>query len=144
MTLTFPDLNRRTGPEARTRSIYPVGSHLLPALFGIGLIVLGLVAAPDAMAQSLGDMADDMATDLNQVPDLLEILFYIAGVVLIGVGIMRFKRHADHPQQASLGGATATLLVGVGLVLLPVIGSAVMESVGANQATTIEAPRLNN
>ena len=125
-----------------TLSVFRHHTTLL-TLFGLGLVAVGLFAAPDAVAQSLGDMADDMADDLDQVPDLLEILFYIVGIVLIGVGIMRFKRHADHPQQASLGGATATLLVGVGLVLLPVIGSAVMESIGASQTTTITAPRLN-
>ncbi len=109
----------------------------------VAALIGGLLAHGPAGAQNLGDFFDEGERNLERTTGFLEILFYIIGIVLIGVGIMRFKRHSDHPQQASLGSAVVVVLVGVALIGLPALGSAVLETFGANQNTTIDRPKLN-
>ena len=83
------------------------------------LAVLGtawFLAAQPALAVSLGDMADKAAADLDAVPGLLAIGFYIVGAAIAGFGLLKLKRHVDHPQQTTLGSGLIAILIGVALI----------------------------
>ena len=57
-----------------------------------------------ALAVSLGDMAKEAADDLESVPTLLAVAFYIIGAAIVGFGLLKLKRPcgspaADHHRQ---------------------------------------------
>ena len=84
------------------------------ALGGAALRVLALwvLTARPALAVSLGDMAEKAAADLDAVPGLLAIGFYIVGAAVAGFGLLKLKRHVDHPQQTTLGSGLIAILSG--------------------------------
>ena len=64
-------------------------------------------------------MAEKAATDLDTVPGLLAIGFYIVGAAVAGFGLLKLKRHVDHPQQTTLGSGLIAILIGVALIAAP-------------------------
>lgn len=112
---------------------------------GIMLAVgtLAMAAAGGLGAQTLGDMARTGATDLGGFQPLIEIVVYLAGVVLIILSFIKFKRHNDSSRDQRLGGAVTTLLVGIALLALPAMYEAVIETFGVDETATIERPTLN-
>ena len=109
------------------------------ALWVLALRVLALwvVTARPALAVSLGDMAEKAAADLNAVPGLLAIGFYIVGAAVAGFGLLKLKRHVDHPQQTTLGSGLIAILIGVALIAAP----AVINGLGG-AAQTVSRPKL--
>ena len=100
-----------------------------------------LWAAP-ALAKSLGAMAADAAADLDQLTGLLAILFYLVGALFVAFGLLKLKRTADQPQQASTGAGIAAIVLGVALILTPVIVNGLRDTVGADPSETIDRPQL--
>ena len=96
-------------------------------------------AAMPAAAQSLGDMADTAAADLAQVPVLISAVIYIAGIVLIIIGIYRFRKIQGGE---SFWGAAGVVLVGVALLVLPWVFDLVAGTFGAQTTGSIAAPTL--
>ena len=110
------------------------------ALSGPGL--WALTAAP-ALAVSLGDMADKAAADLETVPTLLAIGFYIVGAAIAGFGLVKLKRHVDHPQQTTLGSGLIAILIGVALIAAPAVINGLGDTFGLGGAVqTVARPRL--
>ena len=48
-------------------------------------------------------MADEAAGDLETVPGLIAIAFYIIGTAIVSFGLLKLKHHVDHPQQTTFG-----------------------------------------
>ena len=110
------------------------------ALCGLGL--WALTAAP-ALAVSLGDMADKAAADLETVPTLLAIGFYIVGAAVADFGLLKLKRHVDHPQQTTLGSGLIAILIGVALIAAPAVINGLGDTFGlGGAAQTVARPRL--
>lgn len=110
----------------------------------IGLAALGAwAAARPALAVSLGDMAEQAARDLEAVPAFLAIGFYIVGAAVVGFGLLKLKRHVDHPQQTTLGSGIIALLIGVALIAAPAIINGLIDTFGlGGAAPTVVRPRL--
>jgi len=108
------------------------------------LAVLGaLAAARPALAVSLGDMARRAATDLETVPAFLAIGFYIVGATVVGFGLLKLKRHVDHPQQTTFGSGLIAILIGVALIAVPAIINGLADTFGLGGASqTITRPKL--
>ena len=99
--------------------------------------------APPALAVSLGDMADKAAADLDTVPALLAIGFYIVGAAVAGFGLLKLKRHVDHPQQTTLGSGLIAILIGVALIAAPAVINGLVDTFGLGGAVqTVDRPRL--
>ena len=117
---------------------------------GTALTFLGSTAlwtlslrVPPALAVSLGDMADKAAADLNTVPTLLAIGFYIVGAAVAGFGLLKLKRHVDHPQQTTLGSGLIAILIGVALIAAPAVINGLSDTLGLGGADqTVARPRL--
>ena len=102
-----------------------------------------LTTASPALAVSLGDMADRAAADLDAVPGLLAIGFYIVGAAVAGFGLLKLKRHVDHPQQTSLGSGLIAILIGVALIAAPAVINGLTDTFGlGGAAQTVSRPRL--
>ena len=77
------------------RRFFPWTAASCAAALWIGAAFAG--TAGPALAVSLGDMAKKAAGDLEAVPALLGIAFYIIGAAIVGFGLLKLKRHVDHP-----------------------------------------------
>ena len=110
------------------------------AALAAGLLLL----AGAAGAVSLGEMADEATGDLEDtVPGLLAAVFYIIGAAMFGFGLFKVKKHVDHPQQVTLGGALITCLIGILMIGTPAAINAMTESIGLDQGTsTVTKPKL--
>ena len=102
-----------------------------------------IISPEPALATSLGDMLDNSQKSLEEGTSFLEILSYLIGIVLVITGLLRFKRHSDYPQQVSLGSAIVVVLVGVALIALPALASALIETTGATN-NSIQKPNFGN
>ena len=104
---------------------------------------LWLPTAQPALAVSLGDMADKAAADLDAVPGLLAMGFYIVGAAVAGFGLLKLKRHVDHPQQTTLGSGLIAILIGVALIAAPAVINGLTDTFGLGGAVqTVARPRL--
>ena len=100
-------------------------------------------AAGPALAVSLGDMADEAAGDLETVPSLIAIAFYIIGAAIVGFGLLKLKRHVDHPQQTTIGSGLIAILIGVALIAAPAVINALGATFGVDGGShTVLKPRL--
>ena len=96
-----------------------------------------------ALAVSLGDMAKEAADDLETVPGLLAIAFYIIGAAIVGFGLLKLKRHVDHPQQTTIGSGLIAILIGVALIAAPAVINALGDTFGIDGGShTVLKPRL--
>ena len=100
-------------------------------------------AAGPALAVSLGDMAKEAADDLESVPALLAVAFYIIGAAIVGFGLLKLKRHVDHPQQTTIGSGLIAILIGVSLIAAPAVINALGDTLGLSGGShTVIKPRL--
>ena len=100
------------------------------------------IAGP-ALAVSLGDMAKEAADDLESVPALLAVAFYIIGAAIVGFGLLKLKRHVDHPQQTTIGSGLIAILIGVSLIAAPAVINALGNTLGLSGGShTVIKPRL--
>lgn len=104
--------------------------------------VTALAAAP-ALAISLGEMAEEAGQDLEIVPFFISVAFYIIGVVIVGFGLIRLKRHVDHPSQTTIGSGLVALLIGAALIAAPSIINSVGETFGVDATATLSRPALD-
>jgi len=99
--------------------------------------------AGPALAVSLGDMAKEAAGDLETVPLLIAIAFYIIGAAIVGFGLLKLKRHVDHPQQTTIGSGLIAILIGVALIAAPAVINALGDTLGIDGGShTVLKPRL--
>jgi len=125
-------LNRRS-PRLAT---FAAGAALA---FLIAIVALG---ATPAVAISLGEMAESAAEDLELVPFFIAIAFYILGVLIAGFGLLRLKRHVDHPSQTTIASGLVALVIAAALIAAPSVINAVGETFGVDGAT-LSAPTLD-
>lgn len=108
----------------------------------IAAMVAGLSALRLAGAVSIGEMAETGADDLAEIPALISILIYIAGVVFLGSGVLKLKRFNENSRDQGLGGAIMTMAVGAGLLALPSVFEGISDTFGVDDSATIEKPTL--
>ncbi len=124
------------------RSRHPRAAPLGP----VTAVLVGaswLWACGPALAVSLGDMADEAAGDLETVPGLIAIAFYIIGAAIVGFGLLKLKRHVDHPQQTTIGSGLIAILIGVALIAAPAVINALGATFGVDGGShTVLKPRL--
>ena len=100
-------------------------------------------ASGSALAVSLGDMAKEAADDLESVPALLAVAFYIIGAAIVGFGLLKLKRHVDHPQQTTIGSGLIAIMIGVSLIAAPAVINALGDTFGLSGGShTVIKPRL--
>ena len=132
---------RRRGCGASPPRAHGARSHA-PAAIAVAALAWLWTAGP-ALAVSLGDMAKEAAGDLETVPGLLAIAFYIIGAAIVGFGLLKLKRHVDHPQQTTIGSGLIAILIGVALIAAPAVINALGATFGVDGGShTVLKPRL--
>ena len=125
----------------------PLKRHALEWAAGlVGAVISAMSwagASGSALAVSLGDMAKEAADDLESVPALLAVAFYIIGAAIVGFGLLKLKRHVDHPQQTTIGSGLIAILIGVSLIAAPAVINALGDTLGLSGGShTVIKPRL--
>lgn len=77
--------------------------------------------APDDSGTTLGDMAENIASTLTYVSQLVTAGSYVAGVAFSVGAIMKFKQHKDNPTQVPIGTPIALVFIAAALLFLPSI-----------------------
>ena len=130
--MTFANPLKRHSLEWATRLVGAV----------ISAVSWAWISGP-ALAVSLGDMAKEAADDLESVPALLAVAFYIIGAAIVGFGLLKLKRHVDHPQQTTIGSGLIAILIGVALIAAPAVINALGDTLGLSGGShTVIKPRL--
>jgi len=106
-----------------------------------GVAVIFFLAEP-ALAKDLGDMARKSATALESFPLVVQILFYVVGGFLVLMGLYKFKRMQDNPQQQSFMGAVVTGLVGVAMIFFPSAITMLGGTLDLSPGGTIQRPKM--
>ena len=76
-------------------------------------------------------------------PGFIAITFYVVGAAVVGLGLLKLKRHVDHPQQTAIGSGMMALLVGVALILTPAVINGLAATLGLDSApASVVRPRL--
>lgn len=99
-----------------------------------------------AQDKSVGDLAEEAAQDIMATTGLISVLFYVVGVILVGVGLLKLRRHSDQPQQVTLGSGIMWIVIGVALIAAPWIINALAETFGVDaggSGPAIDRPALN-
>lgn len=113
------------------------------AWLGAAVTVWAWSASAWAQDKSIGKLAQEGATDLMGATGLISVVFYIVGAVLVGVGLLKIKRHSDQPQQVTLGSGIMWILIGVALIVAPFIIAAVANTFGTTgTGPAITPPKL--
>ena len=133
---------RAGGPWVLALRVFSLRVLALRVL-ALWVFTLWVFRTSSAVAVSLGDMADKAAADLDTVPGLLAIGFYIVGAAVAGFGLLKLKRHVDHPQQTTLGSGLIAILIGVALIAAPAVINGLGDTFGLGGASqTVARPKL--
>ena len=106
----------------------------------------GMTVWAQDTATSVGEMATTAQADILQATGLISVLFYLVGAVLVGVGLLKVKRHSDQPQQVTLGSGLMWIIIGVALIVAPFLINAVANTLGTSAGGAgpdIKPPKLN-
>ncbi len=104
-------------------------------------VTVGMMSG-SAAAQETGGIARMVNTlfeNLRTIPDLIGIIAYIAGAALGIAGIFKLKQHVDNPQQTALKDGLMRLGAGGGLIALPFVLQAVIDTFGAEGGDQLDA-----
>ena len=112
-----------------------------PAAFA--LAVLAVVAANPALAQDVGEMARKSAEALQKFPLVIEILFYVVGFSLLGMGLYKMVQNRQTPGGGSVWGAVLWMSVGAIMIAIPQGLDIILGTFGIGTGGgTIQRPKL--
>jgi len=83
-----------------------------------------LVAAPPpalAGTADIGTVAYNLRRNFGPVADLIGVIFFMIGVIMGGMGVMKFRQSKQGHGQGDIGEAITLVLVGSVLVALPMM-----------------------
>ena len=75
----------------------------------------------DTGSEDVGQIADTVTNNLNDLADLVTAASYAAGTAFAAASILKFKSHKDNPTQIPVGTPIALLIVSAALLFLPTI-----------------------
>lgn len=111
-----------------------------------GLAVAAFVAVEaglrSAQAVTLGELADDTATQIEEVMALAEWVFYALAVFVSGWAILRFKAHVENPQRGGLAMPVVGIVVAVALAAAPALIDSIVEGTGLDRDPGLQKPKF--
>jgi H+/Cl- antiporter ClcA len=100
--------------------------------------ICALALSFDANAQqSVGQVAKNMASSVNDSMQLVNAMAYLIGGVCVFLGIFKFKQNREDPRSHPLGTAIGVLLAGVLFIFLPEVLSTGSATVWGGNATAV-------
>lgn len=111
-------------------------SHKLAAAMTVGALSMN---STDAFAAAGGfdTIAGNIEESVGEVPRLLSVLSYLAGIGLGISGVLKLKDHVENPQNAPLKTGAVRLGVGGALLAMPTVLNAMTGSIGTAGTASI-------
>lgn len=111
-----------------------------------GLAAAAFVAAGSglrsAQAVTLGELAEDTSTMIEDVMGLAQWVFYALAIFVSGWAILRFKAHVENPQRGGLAMPVVGILVAVALAGAPALIDAIVEGIGLDRDPGLQKPKF--
>ena len=82
----------------------------------------------NAYAASLGDIAANLRGQGKDMYEAGIAISMVVGIIMLIMGILKFKAYSDNPQQNSIGAALTRVVVGAALMAPSAIGMTVADS----------------
>jgi len=107
-------------------------------MMGVGLFAITVMVAGDAHAgtSNFSSVAKNISTSIADFPSLISGLAYLFGLLLAVLGVMKIKDHVENPGQTPLKDGSIRLAAGGGLFAIPMISSAMTNTIGSDTAAT--------
>lgn len=99
------------------------------------------VASGAAMAQNVGEIANDLRGQVTNLTALVTVVAFIVGVGLAIMGLIKFRAHTQNPNDpsASMSSAFILIFVGAAMVAIPAVLGSGIQTVFGTGATTTDA-----
>lgn len=107
---------------------------------------VGLVSGVEtASANDFSNVVTNIGDSINNLPGLITGVSYMMGITLGVLGILKIKDHVENPGQTPLQQGAIRLAAGGGLLALPMVYEAMIETIGSDGtgATTYTAPAIS-
>ncbi len=101
-----------------------------------------LAGTRPAKAVTIGKLAEDGATQIEEAMVLMEWVFYALAVFVAGWAILRFKTNLETQQRGGLALPVVGILVAVGLASAPALIDAVIEGIGLDRDPGLQKPKF--
>jgi hypothetical protein len=89
------------------------------SVIAAAIIAASIPTAALAQNVDLSSTVTTLQTNIAVIPKLITAVFYILGILLLGIGIKKFKDHAENPGQNPLGKALGPTTTGAALLVVP-------------------------
>lgn len=102
----------------------------------------GLAMSPGAaLAQSAGEIAQGLRGQVTDATALLTVIAFIVGVGLAVIGVIKFYKQTQNPNDPSASTSSAFVLIfaGAALVAIPALLGSGIQTVFGTGATTTDA-----
>ena len=109
-------------------------THKLAAAMTAGALMSKTGAA--FAAEDFSDMTDHIIESSSKFPNLISTVAYIGGLGLGVAGIFKLKQHVDNPGQHAMKDGLIRLAVGGGLLVLPYVTGAAMDTISNGDTGT--------
>ena len=114
--------------------------------FMAGLAAAAFVALlsgiPSARAVTIGELAEDASTQIEDVMGLAQWLFYALAVFVGGWAILRFKTNLENQQRGGLALPVVGILVAVALASAPSLIDSIIEGIGLDRDPGLQKPKF--
>ena len=111
-----------------------------------GLAAAAFVAVqagvPPAAAVTIGELAEDASTQIEEVMGLAQWVFYALAVFVGGWAILRFKTNLENQQRGGLALPVVGILVAVALASAPALIDAFIEGIGLDRDPGLQKPKF--
>lgn len=117
------------------------GGSGMAAVVALGLL-MGFAIEP-ALAQDIGDMAEKSAAALESFPLVIQILFYVVGLAVLGMGLYKLIQNRQTPGGGSVWGSVLWMSVGAIMIAIPQGLDIILGTFGIGTGGgTIQRPKL--
>jgi len=99
-------------------------------------------AIPPARAVTIGELAEDASTQIEEVMLLAQWVFYALAVFVGGWAILRFKSTLENQQRGGLALPVVAFLVAVALASAPALIDSVIEGAGLDRDPGLQKPKF--
>ena len=113
-----------------------------PAGLSVATFVAVLVRIPAAKAVTIGELAEDASTQIEEVMALAQYVFYALAVFVGGWAILRFKSTLENQQRGGLGLPVVAFLVAVALASAPALIDSFVEGIGLDRDPGLQKPKF--
>lgn len=111
-----------------------------------GLAAAAFVAVqasiPPARAVTIGELAEDASTQIEEVMGLAQWVFYALAVFVGGWAILKFKSNLENQQRGGLALPVVAFLVAVALASAPALIDAFVEGIGLDRDPGLQKPKF--